>query len=355
MRKKPFNVSILAIIIAMLITGCGPTQEELAATSAAATAAAATSTPTVTPTPTPTPTPTLVPHDLSILITGEGETPLEGVSVVLADVEREDGSQITDDVGQVLWSDLPGDTVNITVSAQGYFSQDIEESITRGVNQVNVKLDRDPHGILPSEACGPNETLLYLEDFQDEKAQGWNEIEYAAQGWSLIPHPDTPEDIVTRHAGDQSADSFLEDSDLDNAVWRFFMMLKGKTDIFFSWALSGPSVEQGGEYQVWYNANNFTHSFARHYKSSDQFITKKYRPIEENVWHKFEVSYYEGRSEVWIDDVLLLAYQDPNPIPSGRVGLIIFQTNDEDFRIYFDDISICELTGPFVPKPTPEP
>ncbi|GAG35210.1 unnamed protein product, partial [marine sediment metagenome] len=83
-------------------------------------------------------------------------------------------------------------------------------------------------------------------------------------------------------------------------------------------------------------------------------VSQRYQPIEENVWHKFEISYYEGRSEVWMDGVLWFAYQDPHPLPNGKVGFEIRQTNDENFVIYFDDISICKLDAPFAPLPTPE-
>ena len=50
---------VLVIFCLFFISACGPSPEELAATSAAETAAAATSTPTSTPAPTLTPTPAL--------------------------------------------------------------------------------------------------------------------------------------------------------------------------------------------------------------------------------------------------------------------------------------------------------
>ena len=62
---KIFNLGLVLMLFCLLLSACGPSPEELAATSAAETAAAATSTPTITPTstslPTPTPSPTATP------------------------------------------------------------------------------------------------------------------------------------------------------------------------------------------------------------------------------------------------------------------------------------------------------
>ena len=54
-----FHLGLVLLIAGILLSSCGPSPEELAATSAAETAAAATSTPTSTPAPTLTPTPAL--------------------------------------------------------------------------------------------------------------------------------------------------------------------------------------------------------------------------------------------------------------------------------------------------------
>ena len=361
--KRLIRLSSLAIILgAGIVVGCGPSEEEQAATSVALTAAAATSTPTVSPshTPTPTsthtPTPTPVPYDLSVLVAGEEEAPVIGALVVLAEIEDEVGTQITDDVGQAFWYELPGETINLSISAQGYFPQELTESISRGVNQLTVNLDRDLHGLLPSEACAPGEKLIYIEDFQDGEAAGWQEINYRASGWELIPHPETPEDLVTQHAGDQSSRSHLEDLTLDNAVWRIWMMLSGRGNYFLVWDWQEPTELEGGDFST-YQLDSSPPSHALYrvvWPNLHLTVSRRQQRIEEGVWHRFDVSNYEGRVEVWMDDVLWMAYQDPDPLPSGKIGLEVRQTNDEDFRIYFDDISVCNLTAPFAPMPTPE-
>ena len=175
-----------------------------------------------------------------------------------------------------------------------------------------------------------------------------------------MPHPETPEDIVARHTGDQSSVSLLEGSDLDNAVWRVWVMVTGRGEYFLTWDWAEPTTIEGADfsaYQLDSSSGGSQHGLYAFYRVAwpvlHRTIRQGYQPIEENVWHKFEVSNYEGRVEVWVDDRPWFSYQDPQPLPSGKVGFEVIQTNDEDFIIYFDDISICKLDAPFASLPPP--
>jgi hypothetical protein len=64
---KKFNLGLTLMLFFILLSACGPSPEELAATSAAETVAAATSTPTITPTPKPTNTPTPPPEPFGLI------------------------------------------------------------------------------------------------------------------------------------------------------------------------------------------------------------------------------------------------------------------------------------------------
>jgi len=74
---KKFNLGLTLMLFCILLSACGPSPEELAATSAAETAAAATSTSTMTPTSTPisTPTATQVPPTKNPTSTPKPPTP----------------------------------------------------------------------------------------------------------------------------------------------------------------------------------------------------------------------------------------------------------------------------------------
>ena len=366
--KRLLRLNSLAIILsAGIMIGCGPSAEEQAATSVALTAAAATSTRTVTPTQTPTPTstptptPTPIPYDLSVLVAGEENAPILGATVVLAEVEGDDDTQKTDNVGQAFWYDLPGETINLSISAQGYFPLDTTESIKRGINQVSVGLERDPHGLLPSEACGPGEQLLYIEDFQDGEAQGWQEIQFRTQGWDLGPHPDSQGNLVIIRPANIDSGSTLHDREFDSAVWRVRFMPVGKPTFNFNWLFKADSYEVEGEtvewssYQVWFDPPG-NRVFRAQSPLSTVGLQDIVRTMRSGEWHQIEISTFQGLLEVWIDGRRFLHYNDPRPLPEGAlsIGAGWDSSPDDPSIVYFDDISVCELSAPYVPMPTPE-
>jgi hypothetical protein len=44
----------------------------------------------------------------------------------------------------------------------------------------------------------------------------------------------------------------------------------------------------------------------------------------------------------------------PDPIPGSRLGLELWPSDHEKSWVYFNNLKVCELTGPYVPLPTPE-
>jgi len=352
--KNKTCIGLAVILVTLILAGCGPSPEEQASTAAVLTAAAATNTPspTSTPaptfTPTPTPTPTPVPYALSLIVVGEEDAPISGAAVILVEI---DDRQNTDDVGQAFWSDLPGETVNLSVSAQGYFPQEITETIVRGVNQLTVNLDRDPHGILPSEACGLNETLLYLEDFQDGKAQGWLEIESRVQGWDLIPHPDSTGNKVIKFPYETDTEIKLRDFTFEDAVWRINVMPQGKatTTIFF-W-------HDSTDDEVSYSYNVVFYEWgvrsSRSKEGVEIVLLDIERYLKKDVWQLLEISTYDGTFEIWLDGTHVLKFNDLQPLPGGQIGLDMWASEFESSMVYFDNLTVCELSEPFVPLPAP--
>jgi hypothetical protein len=356
------------IVVSATLVGCGPSPEDQAATAAAETAAAATSTPTITPTATytptlaPTSTSTPIPYDLSVLVTGAEEAPLVGATVGLAEAGQEAIIQTTNDDGQAFWNDLLGDPVNLSISAPGYFPLVITESIERGINEVAIALERDPHALLPSEACAPGERLLYIEDFQDGEAQGWDAIEFRAQKWDVAPHPDSPGNVVALRPGATGwSEAELRDYPLHNAVWRVRFSNHGRVLIELRWQNSGGYEVDGGNVDTSYYGFEFNapHDFILVQRIQDP-ISNVYlllvdRTLRRDVWHTAEISTYKGLMEIWLDGYRHLTYQDPKSLPGSTLKLYVGESPDAESVAYFDDISICELSAPFVPMPTPEP
>ena len=371
MKSQRFQAVLVLTIVALAFSACGPSEAELASTSAAETAAAAsptplptsTFTPTITPTntSTPTPTPTPIPFNLSVLVSGEDDMPVAGASVILSEVEGDAGAQITDDVGQSFWNDLPGETINLSISAQGYFPQEISESIGRGINQLTVNLDRDPHGLLPSEACAPGEKLLYIEDFQDGEAQGWQEIEFRSQGWDLIAHPDSAGNLVILNPGESDTQIVLQDFTFDDAVWRIDLMPHGYPDNFtFFWHfVTEPyEVKDGTVDFSAYSVSIYEGNAFRVVRMASPFpevvLSDIIRNIKNDEWHVIEISTFYDTFEIWLDGTLLVKYNDPDPLPGGPLALALMPSEPDQSMVYFDNMTVCELSEPFVPMPTPE-
>lgn len=73
-------------------------------------------------------------------------------------------------------------------------------------------------------------------------------------------------------------------------------------------------------------------------------------------WHTIEISTFDGVFELWMDGQQLFTYTDPDPLPGG--GLTIESHHDnqnEEAIMYFDNLTVCELTAPFAPMPTEDP
>lgn len=359
-RTKKWEV-FLVILLALLLASCGPSPEEQTATAVALTAAAVTDTPTPIPTSTPTPTPTPIPYDLSILVADEDGVPIMDATVKLADV-GEVGTQISDAVGQVSWDNLPGESVNISISAQGYFPIDLSKTIERGPNELAIVLEQDPYGLLPSKACAPGEKLVYVEDFQDGEAEGWPEIELQAQDWSLGPDPNTAEDIVLSRPAAIEGSAVYSDQEFGNSVWRIRFKPIGLPIYFFNWfwsfggyAVDGTDVEWSA-YQIWVHPPD-VRVFRAQQPISTITLRDTKRSLESDVWHQLEVSIYNGKLEVWIDGAMFLTYNDPKPLPGGTMifGAGLGEPLDPESIVYYNNISVCELTAPFTPMTTPEP
>lgn len=350
--KRHLGFIGLVVLCLLLFSGCGPSEAEIAAM----TADAWTPTPHPTAMPTLTPTATPVPFGLTLLVVGEEEIPVSGAQITLVELETDEGIKVTDDMGMVSWSNLPGETVTFAVSAQGYIPSESSEVIDRGDNQLEITLQRDPYGLVPSEACAPGESLLYVEDFQDGHAQGWPDIEFRAAGWDIDSNPDTPENFVARHAPISNSWAAMENSYFENAVFRFQFFSTGGRIITIHWHIAPEPYSEDGEqiedsrYQI-----DFLPSF--------YIVTRHTLPVASILlaqtdydylvgsWHNIEISTFEDVFEIWIDGKIVFHYEDPQPIPFG--GLMIeashdISTVDPNAIAYFDNFTVCELTGPFI-------
>lgn len=203
--SKSFGVFFVCI----LLTGCGPSAEEVAATYIAETAAAA------SPTPAPTVTPTPIPYDLTVQLTDEEGTFIEAVPVSIAEQNL---IQTTDAKGETSWTDLQTDNVTIETRVQGFFPIEEQVMLERGPNNITIQLERDPFGLQLTNAVADGETLLFIEDFQD----GDDGFESLVGDWQIIEADDDPGNQVIqinqKEASDLAKVTFGPDRILDSFI-----------------------------------------------------------------------------------------------------------------------------------------
>jgi hypothetical protein len=95
------------------------------------------------------------------------------------------------------------------------------------------------------------------------------------------------------------------------------------------------------------NKNQAGHALYRvewplhHVTLSNRMLT-----IPENTWVLYEVIQNQDQIVIRVDNKEVIRYSDPYPLPPGKVGFELFVTEDPDFRIYFDNVSICRITDP---------
>jgi hypothetical protein len=293
--------------------------------------------------------------------------PIAGANLVF--LELGDTPAQTDAQGKFSWNNLAGEAATFQISAQGYIPAGDAITLQRGVNELTVKMRRDPFGVLPSEACAANETLLYVEDFQD----GQTDIRHYSDGNTPTPLGDAPDEAgntvlvhdFTTPVGDYSSWFNKTPSgelvEFGDAVWRMRFMITQETDWGLGWQKAGPNEFEGittseSSYGIYFNS-------ARHAGITRSIWNASGQPVpdaglgrvdvvlilEPKVWHYMEISTYQGKIQVWLDGKAAVETTDTTPLPPG--GFDIGRGNAG--VMYFDAISVCGLISPFTSMPSP--
>ena len=226
--------------------------------------------------------------------------------------------------------------------------------------EIEVSPQDDPFALLLPEACTPDETPLYIEDFQDGKAQGWQDImagvDWNAQNGWAISSDETGNLFVTASQTTGFADDNLQDHIFDNAVWRIKIKVVGRdADMFLTWRIATTGPEDDTRYIVQLGGNVLIDLSRLQKPEPGHFsVTPTRYQMEQDRWYYFELSTYEGVTELWVDGQQLVSYTDPQPLPPGAIGLEVHLFEGSKTVFYFDDISVCGLVAPFTPMPLPD-
>ncbi|MBI9043629.1 MAG: hypothetical protein JEZ06_04040 [Anaerolineaceae bacterium] len=355
MKQKQLFIFLLFILICLCFTACGPSPEEIATQTASAWTATpidtATPEPTLTFTPTATatftPTATPIPYDVEIQLSDSEGVPIPGAWILLNEDKVE-----TDEMGMIPLNNLPGETILFSAHGQGYFASEINKTIQRGPNSIEVILERDPFGLLPSGACTENENLLFIEDYQDQAIQGFDElaarIESGAPGIAIEEDPDEAGNwvLVSSSLGENSHTTVMNSNEVyDNAVLRFWTKNNSNQHYHIGWKndTEGKDAryiafiyaeQSGGRLDKFMEGVNFTA-----FNISGSFIG-------DGNWHLIEISTFDGELQIWIDGVNRGQWLDEKPLGVGQFFLDHDYWTADAISIY-NNISVCELTSPF--------
>ena len=334
--NKLFKVIVLSVIMCIALISCGPSPEEISQMTAAAwtDTPEPTPTPTTTPTLTPTPTPTPVPYNLELNLVGEG-----GESVTFDVHVTVTGSDevLMDETGVIEFLDLAGPDIEVSVKAQGYAPHVETLTLARGPNQVTLTLTLDPLQINPATACGEGQTVLLIEDFEDQMVQGW-------EGSIARPIFDFVEfeghGTVLQVDRSQEGEAYLVYTEVfGNMVWHYdILRVVGNGPIWMRF-----HQRDGIGAYVAGLAGNEGFDLG---KEPDQSLGDRYwRKGDGETWEKFSLVYFDGMVEMWINDELFIGATDNDPYEDGYISMG-FQAPSA-FMTYVDNIIVCELTEPY--------
>lgn len=329
-----FRHIVCMVAALFLVAGCAPPSAEQIATMTAA---------AWTPTPVPSPTPTPIPYSLTVHVADESGAGIPA-KIVLVDSGSEVPVQ-TDASGVYTWPSVGGASVSLQVSAPGYYSASQPVTMEPGANELAVVLQRDPLGMDPEDACAPDETTLYTEDFQSGAAEGWRTTAGDPAAWSVITQDDG--NRVLSISGIGLAQVEYSTALIDNAVLRIRAQTTGRDGDAF---INLKHLRAGGDtrYIFQWGANPllFLTRFDGAASSETPLSGSQFR-AKPGTWHYFELSNYNGTLQAWVDGNKQIDVQDPAPLPMGAFSLETHIQSDPNQAYLFDNISVCELRAPF--------
>lgn len=336
--KINFRECFFVLVALLLLTGCGPSPEE------EATMTATMWTPTPVP-PTETPTPTPVPYDLTVSIVDEQGAPISGAEILITE-EEEGDETFSDESGQVQYFDLPGDSIPLSVTAQGYTSTEEDVAMDRGMNEASVTMVRDPLQLLPSEACQPDQELLYLEDFEDGKAQGWTDL--IRPIWTMEQDPEHGTVLTLNVNTEEHTDARYEHELFSgNIVWHMDIRRGPKYGLLWL-----RTHLQSGYANIALFTNESFLTAQRQTPEQAIHLGARYRQIPDGmVWEHLSIAVYEERIDFYLNDELVLGVNAPEAL---NTGIISIAASASPSPFSFDNLVVCGLEEPYTPPEVEE-
>ena len=213
-----------------------------------------------------------------------------------------------------------------------------------------------PSTSLPAEACAPGQKVLYVEDFQDGQAQGWNTIQSSLNGsepfgWSVI---DEEGNKILVEAKRSSGGDEMSRFTADNFVWHAKFKVSGNdAGVFFMWRISYTGDGMRKRYVAVFGAQEKPFMIRFLDEPSGTTPTNvgsgPRDMLKQDRWYDITIAYFNGTHQVWYDGKKQIEYQDANPFPAGTIGFETHLDESKASHFFIDDLVICELTAPYEP------
>lgn len=321
--KGKCKLTALVLFILFVLAACGPSPEAIATMTASV----------WTPTPQPTLTPTPVPYDLEISLKGEGGESITYGAYINATEQEE---VLMDESGIVELYNLPGPDVEVSITAQGYMPLTETVSLERGKNPITFTMIADPLQVNPANACPQGGRVLYIEDFEDGFAQGWDGVSRPKFSFDVL---ETGGKVLTYVADnpDPAGTPILKGQEIGNFIWKFDT--SNENDLFIH-----IHEKEGKKYLIRFQPGGEGFQIIK--QEGPTNVASAYRTFNVFEWVNIAIVFYENSLEVWVNDELYTAFDDADPYPSGTL-MINFAAGQG--AVSLDNMVICELTEPYLP------
>jgi hypothetical protein len=316
------------LVLALLLSACGQSADSVT-TQVASTMTAIAGSWTATPANTPTSTP--VPYSTTIYVVDENNLPLEGAEITLSNINESKNSQLSDSQGVAQWDNLSDSQIEIICNLQGYKAVVLEKIIERGENKIEITLERDPFGLLPSENLADGEILLFIEDFQDNT----DEFVDLAGNWKIIEDP--------TESGNKVFEVSPKSTDRDSAYITFGD--KNLVDFIIQYRVKYIDLDYKSDNWIWFTfRSKYSMSFSPYWNVIDiidfskndwVWLQQTATNFRSDSWYKVRIEAIGSDVSFYINDRMISRVRDIREPSQAEIPSL---STGADVTAYFDDI-----------------
>ena len=212
---------------------------------------------------------------------------------------------------------------------------------------IEITPVEEPEKPFSTEYCQEGQELLYYEDFEDEDAWGWYNIEDTEFNYELVEGRGT---VLTMHMPEGYADIFYMD-EFENAVWLIDLRAGNPpVNLSLNWHYQRDDGKRmyythfapGGYLQIHIAAPGLHEAQSGLVESADPLPPRK-----PGDWQHFAFAYFDGRVDLWMGDDFIAGEQHADPIEYGGFGI---RFGDYPEAISIDNVVVCSLDEPYKPQ-----